>query len=319
MSDTTRCRATEIAAGPERRGMCPGCGGGFDAGTLLLAELAPGRPDKLGNRVAEIYCRGEDFAVYRSTLGVYVHFADCRAREREQRRALLAVAPRVCRLRYLSNQMTRDVVWRRRSGGFYDHEVAEAIALALQGTADGADRILANGETLAGERLGNENRATYFLACLFSALLVIGALWVAGLGTAAGDPQFRAYAAAAAFGAVGAAFSIATGVADLSLAPYQRSAMNSAMGALRVLIGAVAGAMILLICNATIIGEPVVKVLEKFTEADTLATLGARNWVWIAMLGVLGGFAERLVPNLLGSAASKASPQAAPDGRATGA
>ena len=165
----------------------------------------------------------------------------------------------------------------------------------------------------------NENRAAYFLACLFSALLVIGALCVAGLGTAAGDPQFRAYAAAAAFGAVGAAFSIATGVADLSLAPYQRSAMNSAMGAMRVLIGAVAGAMILLICNATIIGEPVVKVLEKFTDTDTLATIGPRNWVWIAMLGVLGGFAERLVPNLLGSAASKASPQARSDGRLTGA
>src|SRR6185437_15661756 len=99
----------------------------------------------------------------------------------------------------------------------------------------------------------------------------------------------------------------------------QRSAMNSAMGAMRVLLGAVAGAMILLICNATIIGEPVVKVLEKFTETDTLATLGPRNWVWIGMLGVLGGFAERLVPNLLGSAASKASPQAAPDGSAKGA
>jgi len=319
MSDTTRCRAAEIAAGPERRGMCPGCGAGFDGGTMFLAELAPGRPDKLGNRVVEIYCRGEDFAVYRSTLGVYVHFADCRAREREQRRALLTVAPRVCRLRYLSNQMMRDAVWRRRSGGFYDHEIAEALALALQGPGDGADRILANGEALAGERLRHENRVAYFLSCLVAALLVIGALFAAGLGTVAGDPQFRAYAAAAAFGAVGAAFSIATGVAELSLAPCQRSAMNSAMGAMRVLIGAVAGAMILLICNATIIGEPVVKVLEKFTETDTLATLGPRNWVWIGMLGVLGGFAERLVPNLLGSAASKASPQAARDGGANGA
>jgi hypothetical protein len=54
MSDTTRCRAAEIAAGPERRGICPGCGGGFDGGTMFLAELAPGRLDKLGNRVVEI-------------------------------------------------------------------------------------------------------------------------------------------------------------------------------------------------------------------------------------------------------------------------
>ena len=168
--------------------------------------------------------------------------------------------------------MTRDRLWRRRSGGFYDHEIAEAIALALQGPGDGADRILANGEALAGERLRNENRVAYLLSCLVSALLVIGALFLGGLGTEAGDPQFQAYAAAAAFGAAGAAFSIATGVAELSLAPGQRSAMNSAMGAIRVLIGAAAGAMILLICNATIIGEPVVKVLEKFTEADTLAS-----------------------------------------------
>ncbi len=304
------CRAPEIAAGSKRREACPGCGGVFDAGSMFLAELAPGRSDKLGNRVAEMYCRGEDFSVYRSTLGVYVHFADCRAREREQRRALLGVAPRLCRLRYLSNQMARDRLWRRRSGGFYDHEIAEALALALQGTAEEADRLLANGEALAAERLRNESRTAYFLSCLAAALLVVGALFATGLGTATGDPQFQAYAAAAAFGAVGAAFSIATGVADLSLAPAQRSAMNSAMGALRVLIGALSGAMILLICNATIIGEPVVKVLEKFTDADALSTLGARSWVWIGMLGLLGGFAERLVPNLLGSAASKASPQA---------
>src|SRR6185437_2129236 len=189
MSDTTRCRAAEIAASPQQRGACLGCGGGFDGGTMFLAELAPGRLDKLGNRVVEIYCRGEDFAVYRSTLGVYVHFADCCAREREQRRALLTVAPRVCRLRYLSNQMMRDAVWRRRSGGFYDHEIAEALALALQGPGDGADRILANGEALAGERLRHENRVAYFLSCLVAALLVIGALFAAGLGTVAGDPQ----------------------------------------------------------------------------------------------------------------------------------
>lgn len=313
MSDPTiptGCRAADIAAGPKRREACPACGGAFDAGSMSLAELAPGRPDKLGNRVVEIYCRGEDFCVYRSTLGVYVHFADCRAREREQRRALLPVAPRLCRLRYMSNQMARDRLWRRGSGGFYDHEIGEALALALQGTAEDADRLLANGEALAVERLRNENRVAYFLSCVASALLVIGALFGAGLGAAAGDPQFQAYAAAAAFGAVGAAFSIATGVADLSLAPYQRSAMNSAMGAMRVLIGAVSGAMILLICNATIIGKPVLKLLEKFTEADALGTLGARNWVWIGMLGLLGGFAERLVPNLLGSAASRASPHA---------
>jgi hypothetical protein len=85
-----------------------------------------------------------------------------------------------------------------------------------------------------------------------------------------------------------------------------------------VLIGAVAGAMILLICNATIIGEPVLKMLEKFTEADALGELGARNWMWIGMLGLLGGFAERLVPNLLASAAAKASPQARPDERMKG-
>ncbi|MBN9560203.1 MAG: hypothetical protein J0H14_05670 [Alphaproteobacteria bacterium] len=307
----TGCRAPDLAAGPKQREMCQGCGGAFDAGTMLLAELAPGRPDKLGNRVAEIYCRGEDFCVYRSTLGVYVHFADCRAREREQRRALLPIAPRLCRLRYMSNQMARDRLWRQGGGGFYDHEIGEAIALALQGTAGEADRLLANGEALAVERLRNENRVAYFLSCLASALLVIGVLFAAGLGTATGDAQFQAYAAAAAFGAVGAAFSIATGVADLSLAPYQRSAMNSAMGALRVLIGAVSGAMILLICNATIIGEPVLKLLEKFTEADALGTLGTRNWAWIGMLGLLGGFAERLVPNLLGSAAGRATPRSA--------
>ena len=287
---------------------------------MPLSELKLGEKDKLGYRVVEIYGRADDYAVYRSTHGVHVHFADCRAREREQRGNLMPIQTRLCRLRFLSSQMLWDMALQSRSGSFYDHEVAEAIALAIQGRQGDADGILATGEAQAADRLENENRIAYFLACLLTTVLIIGVLLALGLGVDSGDRVWRAYAAAAAFGAVGATFSIGSRVNDLSLKPCQQSVLNYAMGALRVLVGAeTAGAVILLICTGSVIGEPVVKVLENFSgELKTLGSLDAGTWVWIGLLGLLGGFAERLVPNLLGSASAKASPQAAPDARPAG-
>lgn len=307
------CMVPRLAGRPGQRQSCARCAAVFDKDWMPLADLQLGGKDKLGYRVVEVYGRTDEYAVYRSTHGVHVHFADCREREREQRANLMPIQTRLCRLRYLSGQMLWDMLLQGGQGGFYDHEIAEAIALAIQRRQGDADGILATGEAQATDRLESENRIAYFLACLVSTVLFIGVLLAFGLGAEGGDRVWRAYAAAAAFGAVGATFSIGARVNDLSLKPCQQSILNYAMGVLRVLIGATAGSLILLICTGSVIGEPVVKVLEKFSgELSTLGALSGTTWMWIGLLGLLGGFAERLVPDLLGTAVSKATPQPAP-------
>jgi hypothetical protein len=68
--------------------------------------------------------------------------------------------------------------------------------------------------------------------------------------------------------------------------------MNYVMGALRVFIGFAAGAIIILFTTSTILGKPIITLFESNSVLD--------NWRGAALLGFLGGFAERLVPFLLG-------------------
>ena len=86
------------------------------------------------------------------------------AREREQRACYAEVAEKLCGLRFLTSQMARWTFGLRplnRNGGFYDHQIAEAIYLALQKHSDKANRILDDGLELAADRIANENRIRY--------------------------------------------------------------------------------------------------------------------------------------------------------------
>jgi hypothetical protein len=62
---------------------------------------------------------------------------------------------------------------------------------------------------------------------------------------------YQAYIAAGVFGAVGAVFSIALRVHNLELIPYHESFMNLVMSGLRVWIGTLSGAILLLLLCTT--------------------------------------------------------------------
>src|SRR6202022_740970 len=96
----------------------------------------------------------------RTCRGVNVNFGDCRARERQQRADYERISPQLCRLRFLTGQMAHSFTRRRftKRGGFYHHQIATAIYLALQGKPTEANQILNTGLALAEERVTNENR-----------------------------------------------------------------------------------------------------------------------------------------------------------------
>jgi hypothetical protein len=168
--------------------------------------------------------------------------------------------------------------------------------LGLARKVRAANHILNTGLCLAEERVTNKNRVRYLLACFLVGLIPVFGLCLLGWAMRLPlDEVWVPYLMAAAAGAVGAVFSIASRVQDLDIKPFAQSVMNYVMDALRVLTGFVAGAIILLVINGAVFGEGVVtKLLESpMTEPP------ARSWTCIVLMGFLGGFAERLVPSLL--------------------
>lgn len=275
--------------------MCDQCQGLFSSDSSLLSQIKVGAQDKMQRTILQVYLVGEDYRIYRTRQGVYVNFADCRLRERKQRKNYAEVCDRLCNLRFLTGQIARWPSfihnWLQRSGGFYDHQIAEAIHLALQENVDDANKILDRGLKLAENRLTNENRVRYLFSCLLVALIPAVLLWWQyPRGSTPPSGSWSLFLAAGA-GALGAVFSIGMRILDLDLHPCQQTVMNYIMGGLRVLIGFTAGALILLLVAHTVIGKGIISLFESASITD---------WHSIVLLGFLGGFAERLVPLLLG-------------------
>jgi hypothetical protein len=273
--------------------ICGVCHSLFSSDSLLLSQIKLGAPDKLGQTILQVYFSGEAYKIYRTRQGVNVHFADCRRREQKQKEKYLNVLCKLGRLRFLAGQMGRWPIilhWLSRTGGFYDHQIAEASCLALEGNAHEADKILDEGLALAANRLTNENRIRYLAACLAVALLpaaLVAWLYLWHLGP---HPAWYSVLLAGAAGAIGAVFSIAMRVQSLNLRPDEQSVMNYIMGSLRVLTGFTAGVLLLLLITHTVLGKAIQALFEPESTVD---------WQNISLVGFLGGFAERLVPSLL--------------------
>jgi hypothetical protein len=277
--------------------ICPKCHGIFTSNTSLLPWIQVNNKDKMGQNIQRVYPSGEDFTIYRTDQGVIVNFADCRERERDQRAKFIKIAEDLCNLRFLSCQMAPWRFWRRacdQGGGFYDHEIAQAIYLALQGDANEAGNILRDGLKMADDRLTNENRIRYLLACLLTAVLFSAPFWLAYWLEGPTDRIWTPYLLAGAAGGIGAAFSIATRVQSLHLKPCFHSVMNYVTGGLRVLTGFEASIVLLLIINSTFLAG-IAKALpmgQGHSPSDVYRTN-------VLLLGFLAGFAERLVPSVL--------------------
>jgi hypothetical protein len=280
--------------------ICGVCHSLFSSDSLLLSQIKVGALDKQEQTILQVYFSGEAYKIYRTRQGVSVHFADCRRREQKQREKYLNVLGKLYRLRFLASQMGRwpyVLRWLNKSGGFYDHQIAEAMCLALEGNAPEADQIIDDGLALAANRLTNENRIRYLAACLAVALVPAALVAWLYLFHLAPHPEWFSVLLAGATGAIGAAFSITMRVQSLNLHPCEHSVMNYIMGSLRVLTGFTAGILLLLLITHTVLGKAIQALFEPESTVD---------WQNISLVGFLGGFAERLVPSLLATFESRA-------------
>jgi hypothetical protein len=260
-----------------------------------LEDLKVGKPDKLGNNVVRILCLGKKYAIYRSSEGIYVHFSNCSNEENEQRKRFTEIVPELCELRYLTRVMFK-LPGRRE---LFEKNMAQALMLVLEGNLEDGKRIAKQALQMAEQRATNDNTVKYVLFCLISgvAASAIGllAMWFFNwwFSPAKWDSL---YIVAGIFGAAGAVLSVTTRYQAFRLRPCNESIMTYCMSAVRVLVG-VMSAVVLVMLTDRLFSDAFAAMIHNETGEW-------RDWESIALLGIVGGFAERLVPSLLQATAN---------------
>jgi hypothetical protein len=278
-----------------------------------LCRLKVGEADKLGNPVKEILWQGRNYAIYRSTQGVFIHFSDDPKEELAQRTQFTEICPELCELRYLNSQMEAEPPashgfrllrgWSRASRGYsanralYDHNIAQALMLTMEGKGEMGKSIAGLALSMAVRRVTADNTIRYVRAAVLVSLLWV--VFCAIAAEASSSQPLHYCLLASAFGAVGAVLSIITRVEAFELKPCEESHMNYWLSGIRVGMGMISGVVILLL-TSTFLGDSVSKLVG---EVDL--TKPNIAWQAVALLGIIGGFAERLIPILLKQSADK--------------
>jgi hypothetical protein len=291
--------------------------------TCLLAGLKPGKRDSLGALVHEILFRGPEYAIYSSDRGVYVHFSDDKSIEKDQRQAYTTLSGQICELRYLTSQMhgsswptfggsgLRTRTMRQREPTIYDHNMAQALMLVMEsqaeracGNADDAkntenrakeiaDRAL----DMAVRRVTADNTIRYVSTAITAGLVWL--LFTLVLLFFIHDRNWGLILISSLTGVLGAIFSVTFRAQAFELKPCDDSQLNKLMAMIRVGMGGIAGPSLLLL------------VLSAFAKSEiTLTGDDHHIAIMVAALGLISGFAERLVPNVVQSAAAKIESQA---------
>jgi hypothetical protein len=297
---------------------------------LSICDLQIGCKDSIGEKVLAILFRGHDYAIYRSNRGVYVHFSDDLKAEQDQRSAYAKLSIQLCELRYLTSQMQSGVLGPLvgrlvRRDSLYQHNMAQALMLLMESVtrraSDQTDEAAALEQLaksiaqraldMAVQRNTLDNTMRYVRTCV-----LFGILWLA-LAVAFDqfwgiDAQLQYYILASATGVVGAVFSVIVRAQAFELKPCDDSGMNKLMSLIRVGMGGIAGPALLLLLTTFAANAMVSNIdMSKPASMDTFGFLRM-----VAIVGLIGGFAERLVPNLVRGAADKMEGRSGTPGQA---
>ena len=247
-----------------------------------LKDIQVGNMDGRGFKITRIYAvQSDEYAIYQAGE-VMVHFADDQGKAQAQRKAMLPVSS----ARAEVNALAQGLTCREIS----DRQLAYALQLALDGDMDGAKGTVAAAKAFVLAKRAARGRFQYLKWSYGTAAVLIGLLFVASgfypLHPASSDLWLAAKA-----GLVGAAFSIALAIRGRTVALDTDLLDNVTDGTLRLLIGVISAGVLLLLFASGIV--PSLKIGEADFKPGTL------TWEMVLVIGFVGGFLERLVPDLL--------------------
>lgn len=298
------------------------------ATAATVADLAVGRRDPMGDEVLEFRGRNPPhYAVYMTRSRMKVMFADEAEENARQRRALAPLNPLRGEIVGLIDGW-RDALetdepgaasslfkpwtwprhWRRRRAArskLFNRQVGDALIVALEDDVDGALGQLGRIKQEILDARVAWARFQYLLAAFGQGVVVALAVWL--LSTIEDDftPVHQFGAAgwdvlhAAGAGAIGAFFSIALAIRGRTVLPDLQWVANLMDASLRMVIGVLAGAILMALITT--------RTVQLQLGEATLGEDGTR-WLTVLVIGVIAGFSERLVPDLLEKASTRAPP-----------
>ena len=277
-----------------------------------VADLDVGGLDSVGQEVRLFYGRKPPvFAVYRTQERVSVHFADDTNEANRQRKNIAPLNP----IRGEINGLLDG--WRCRREGDrryhrvlrFDRRVGDALVVAFEDDVPDAAILLARiKQDILDERTAWA-RFEYLMAAFGAGLFMIVLTHLftpAPISPPSSTEPVQVFGvygaslwAAAAAGAAGAFFSIATGLRGRTVLPDLLWLANTMDAILRIVIGVIGAAVLITLIN-----------LQLFKLSFGSAEIGGvgaapNDWLKVLLVGFVAGFSERLVPDLLSKAATK--------------
>jgi hypothetical protein len=251
-------------------------------GVFRLKDIQVGKTDSRGLKITQIYAvQTGDYAIYQAGE-VMVQVADDTVRAQALKKSILPLSSTRAEINMLLGGLAC-----REVG---DRQLAYALQLALDNDLEGAKATAASLKTTLVAHRAARGRFQYLKWSYGAAALLIGLLFVASWfypePTASSN-----FLLAAKAGLVGAAFSIALAIRGRTVALDTDLLDNVTDGTLRLLIGVVSAGVLLLLLGSGIV--PSLKI------GDAEFKAGALTWQMVLLVGFVGGFLERLVPDLL--------------------
>ena len=247
-----------------------------------LKDIQVRTRDDRGVLITCVYAvEGDIYAIYQAGE-VMVHFADDPAKAQAQRKSILPISSARAEINALAEGLAHREV--------YDRQLAYALQLALDGDMDGAKTTIAAAKTIVLERRAARGRFQYLNLSFGAAAVMIGLLFLASRLFPFHQTSSNLLWLAGEAGLVGAAFSIALAIRNRTVAPDTYPLDNLTDATLRLVIGVISAGVLLLLFTSGIM--PRIKIGDANFGGDTL------TWQMVLVIGFLGGFMERLVPDL---------------------
>jgi hypothetical protein len=273
-SASTSDRAAEPQAeGPQKRDSQP---------PSRLIDIQVDNKDGRGLPITYIYAfQSDEYAIYQAGE-VMVHFADDPGKAQAQRKSVLPISSARAEVNTLAQVLAcREIC---------DRQLAYALQLALDGDVEDAKGTVAAAKAFVLAKRAARGRFQYLKWSYGVAALLVGLLFVASRFYPFQEASSDLWLAAKA-GLIGAAFSIALAIRGRTVALDTELLDNVTDGTLRLLIGVISAGVLLLLLACGIL--PSLKIGDANFGGSTL------TWRLVLVIGFVGGFLERLVPDLL--------------------
>ncbi len=261
----------------------------------MVQAVRKGTSDGRGETIERIFFRRDNYAIYLADGTVTVQFSNCSEEASKQIRAIAELLPLRNKLQYLGRGMAS----RRPASSdssdaegnpCYFSQIADAMRLGLENQLPMGRSILEGAIADLTALVERDGRVCYLKAGVLTMLVFLFASVVGAILSLWSGSDFVAHMfAASSSGAIGAILSIALGIRNRTVAVDGYARSNRMEAALRVLIGVISGVVLYLVLSSGLV-----------TGMDSMLrpeALGA--WKVTILIGFLGGFVERLVPDLL--------------------